>query len=357
MAAFADSIWGIIAGRALQGAGAISSTVMALVSDVTRDEVRSKAMAMIGASIGLSFALAMVVGPKMAAQYDLQGVFWLTAVIACIGLVMVLTTVKTPKLSAPTDALPAWGMIKKVLLDHQLLRYNYGIFCLHMVLTAGFIVIPDILVSELEIPAPKHGFVYLAVLGGAFIAMLPLMILTEKRGLSKPAFVIAITLMVAASLVLSRGFTSVWPFMFAWFIFFVGFNWLEALLPSSLSKQVFAGGKGTAMGIYSSCQFFGVALGGAIGGFVVSKFGTHGVFMFLAFTLISWLVLALTMKPPKKARTLVLKKPEDAVASEWRAKLDNLTGVIEVAWFDAQSVAYVKVNAKEFDQSQLSALS
>ena len=99
------------------------------------------------------------------------------------------------------------------------------------------------------------------------------------------------------------------------------------------------------------------ALGGAIGGFVVSKFGTHGVFMFLAVTLGSWLLLALTMKPPKKARTLVLKKPEDAVTSEWRAKLDNLTGVIEVAWFDAQSVAYVKVNAKEFDQSQLSALS
>lgn len=353
LAAMADSVMGIILGRALQGAGAISSTVMALVSDVTREEVRSRAMAMIGASIGLSFALAMVIGPAVGVRFGLQGVFVLTAIIASLGLVLVFTVIKSPKVASPTDALPTSAMFKRVLADGQLLRYNFGIFCLHMVLTAGFIVIPDIVINTLGVAPKGHGLTYLMVLGGAFIAMLPLMIMAEKKGLVKPIFLAAIAVMAVAACVMAFGFSSSLWFVVGWFAFFIGFNLLEAMLPSSVSKQVVAGGKGTAMGIYSTCQFGGVAIGGVVGGVVAETFGTQGLFLFVALVLCFWLLVAITMSAPRKAKTLVVQKPSGWSEAKMRSQLDTLKGVIEVTWFDNDAVAYIKINPSEFEEDQM----
>lgn len=353
VAALADSVAGVIIGRALQGAGAIASTVMALVSDVTRDESRSKAMAMVGASIGLSFALAMVLGPKLSAVYGLPGVFWLTAGLAFAGMLLVVFAVPTPTSATLSDALPAAGMLQRVLGDTQLLRYDFGIFCLHMALTALFVVVPSLLESTLQLQPEDHGLTYLWVLGGAFVFMLPAMIAAEKKQALKVAFLAAIGLMTAAAIVLALAYEQPLLFIAGAFAFFVGFNLLEALLPSMLSRQVFPGGKGTAMGVYSSCQFMGIAVGGAAGGVLAASHGIGGVFIFVAAVLVIWLLVAATMVPPVKAKTLVLNYDERFSASDIATQVQALLGVIEVIVIDDDLVAFVKVKASEFDPASL----
>ena len=353
VAALADSMTGVIIGRALQGAGAIASTIMALVADVTRDESRSKAMAMIGASIGLSFALAMVLGPKISAAYGLQGVFWLTAAMAVLGILLVLFAVPTPKGNELSDALPAISMIKRVLADKQLLRYDFGIFCLHMALTASFVVVPNLLETTLLLSPENHGFTYLLVLGGAFVMMLPAMIIAEKKYKLKAAFLGAITVMIVGAAIVAMAYDNAMFFIAAWFVFFVGFNLLEALLPSMLSRQVFPGGKGTAMGIYSSCQFMGIAVGGAVGGLLASQYGPEGVFAFVVGVLVVWLLWAMSMVPPIKSKTLILKYHARFNASDIAAEIRAVLGVIDVIVMDEDMVAYVKVKAGEFDPASL----
>lgn len=357
VAALADSVTGVIVGRALQGAGAIASTTMALVADVTRDESRSKAMAMVGASIGLSFALAMVLGPKIAALYGLPGVFWLTAGLALAGVLLVLFVVPTPKVTGFTEALPALGMIKRVLADKQLLRYDVGIFCLHIALTASFVVVPSLLETTMSLSPENHGFTYLIILGGAFVVMLPVMIMAEKKNLLKASFLAGITVMIIGALIMSIAFEQALLFIVAWFVFFVGFNLLEALLPSLLSRQVFPGGKGTAMGIYSSCQFMGIAVGGTVGGLVATSYGAAGVFLFVLLVLAIWLLAAIGMVPPLKAKTLIIEYNARFSASDLATEIRALLGVIDVVVLDDKLVAYVKVRANEFDPKSLNVFS
>ncbi len=357
IAALANSIEMIILGRALQGAGAISSTIMALVADVTREETRSKAMAMVGASIGLSFAIAMVAGPKIAVVHGLDGVFWLTAFLAILGILLVIWFVPSPKQVQPTEALPISGMLKRVLSDSQLIRFDLGIFCLHLVLTSAFVVVPGLLSSILDLSPEQHGFAYLFILGGAFIVMLPIMISAEKMGKVHIAFIGAILLMAVASACLFFAYSQAIIFIVAWFLFFIGFNLLEALLPSLLSRQVFPGGKGTAMGVYSTCQFSGVAVGGVTGGWVASYYGSEGVFLFVVTVLVLWFVVALGMKAPPKAKTLTLKYTSNFSSDMILKELNALLGVMDVVVIEKEHLAYIKVNPQEFEVSQLKAFS
>lgn len=270
VAAMADSVAGIILGRALQGAGAIASTIMAMVADLTREEQRTKAMALVGVSIGFSFTVALVLGPVVAAFGDLSAVFWLTALLSLAGIAILVGLVPTPPRVAATA--PSFESMRPALASPLLLRLNFGVFVLHFVLTASFLVVPGLLEQSLGIDRAGHWRVYLPVLLLSLAGMIPLMILAERGGRLRLAFLVAIGAVIAALAAL--GVLSVSPVVYvALWLFFVGFNYLEATLPSLLSKSVSAGGKGAALGVFSTCQFLGAFAGGAGGGWLLQHAG------------------------------------------------------------------------------------
>ena len=300
IAAMADSMNGIILGRTLQGSGAIASTVMALVADLTREEQRTKAMALVGISIGLSFAVAMVLGPLVAAVGGLAGVFWFTAVLAAVGIGIVILLVPTPH-SASGDHQEEGarlGFIGRGLVDAGLVRLNFGVFVLHFILVACFLVLPGVLEQTFGVDREQHWMVYLPVLLLSIVGMVPLMILAERGKRPRQMFLLGIALIFAAIGVLGFTATNLLFYGGLW-LFFVGFNYLEATLPSLVSKTVFAGGKGTAMGVYSSCQFMGAFAGGAGGGWLLDHLGSSvltGVCLALA---AGWWLVVQTAPVPK----------------------------------------------------------
>lgn len=293
VAAQADTAAGIVLGRFLQGAGAIASTVMAMVADLTSEEQRTKAMAIVGASIGASFAIALVLGPVVAASGGLEAVFYLTAVLALSGIAVVLLRVPTPARLIEHEEVGARGVhVTRALADRQLLRLNFGVFTLHFILMACFLLVPTILEGSLQVPRGDHWQVYLPALLLSLLGMLPLMRLAEKGGRLREVFPAAIALVLVA--LLGFAFTAAGPlFYVSLWLFFVGFNYLEATLPSLVSKAVFAGGRGTAMGIYSSCQFLGAFVGGAGGGYVLQHWGAMGLLALCMVPGTAWLVLCL----------------------------------------------------------------
>jgi MFS family permease len=273
VAGMAETIEGVVLGRALQGAGAIASTVMALVADLTREEQRTKAMAIVGMSIGLSFAMALVLGPLVAAAGGLSAVFWFTTVLAIVGVAIVLLLVPTPPVGQMYDEVGARrGLFARSLQDAGLLRLNFAVFSLHFVLMALFLVVPGLLLEVADLNRNSHWMVYLPALLLSIVGMVPMMIMAERKGRLHAMFLLAIVLLILAMTVISAPASPVLLYLGMW-LFFVGFNYLEATLPSLVSKMVFAGGKGTALGIYSTCQFLGAFAGGALGGWLLKSGG------------------------------------------------------------------------------------
>ena len=352
VAASAETSTGLIVGRAIQGAGAIASTLMALVSDLTSEENRTKAMATIGASIGMSFMLAMIFGPLIAAYLGLPGVFWATALLGCLGIMIFMRWV--PKAVSEqrnrethTDVQQIRGLLK----DRNLLRLNFGIFALHLILMAAFVVIPVLLSEELGIGGDDLWWVYLVLLGGGFVAMLPVMIAGEKLQRQKLSFTTAVACVTIAMLLLAllRG-PLLTPVMLL--LFFAAFNLLEASLPSWLSKVCPAGQKGTAMGIYSTSQFFGAFVGGLLGGWSVQQFGVDSLFLLLAAIGFVWWLAALGLEAPKALQTVVLNSGD--MAHEDFAKLIlKVPGVEDILVVRGEQLAYAKVNKKTVDMSGL----
>lgn len=271
IAALSQSIEGIIFGRALQGAGAIAGTLLALLADLTRPEQRTKAMAVVGVSIGMSFAIALVLGPAVASVGGLVGVFWLAGLMALLGAGIVVFLVPDPAQGPPLQHAEVGarrGMILRSLTSPGLARQNFGVFSLHLILMASFMVIPEMLEAGVGIDRNHHWTVYLPVLLLSLVGMVPLMMLSERRQRPRLAFLAAIAALVAALLVLDV--TSFAPLLYAaMWLFFVGFNFLEATLPSRVSREAPPEAKGTAMGVFSSCQFMGAFCGGAVGGWVL----------------------------------------------------------------------------------------
>lgn len=273
VAGMAETIEGVVVGRALQGAGAIASTVMALVADLTREEQRTKAMAIVGMSIGLSFAMALVLGPLVAAAGGLSAVFWFTTVLAIVGVAIVLLLVPTPPVGQMYDEVGARrGLFARSLQDAGLLRLNFAVFSLHFVLMALFLVVPGLLLEVADLDRNSHWMVYLPALLLSIVGMVPMMIMAERKGRLHAMFLLAIVLLILAMTVISAPASPLLLYLGMW-LFFVGFNYLEATLPSLVSKMVFAGGKGTALGIYSTCQFLGAFAGGALGGWLLKSGG------------------------------------------------------------------------------------
>lgn len=356
VAANGESIQTIIIGRALQGAGAVAAVVMALVADLTREEHRIKAMAMIGMSIGASFMLAMVLGPLLGSWVGLSGIFWFTAILASLAIVILYVWVPTPvhsTLHRDAQAVPAeMGVI---LRDRQLLRLNFGIMTLHMVLTAIFVVIPLIMMRDMGLDSVHHWKVYLGVMLAAIVTMVPFIILAEKKRKIKPVFAGAIALLAVAMLALGFWADSLPRLIVVLWLFFTGFNLLEATLPSLIAKTAPPQSKGTAMGVYTSFQFIGVYLGGHLGGYLYGAYGVNGVVALAVSMLAIWVALALTMKQPQYVNSFLLRvgKLDAEAAAALNQKLLGVTGVVESMIVLEEGVAYLKVDKKQLDEQSL----
>lgn len=357
IAATASSIWGVIAGRALQGSGAIASTVLALLSDLTRDEHRTKAMAFIGMSIGLTFAAALLIGPWVSVSFGIRGIFWLTAGLAVGGILIMawMVPAATPAAGFDGNTSTALQFVGRVLQDRELLRLDFGIFALHFILTASFVALPLLLRDTLELQVQQHAWIYLATLGGSFVAMVPLIIYAERNQKVVPVFMAAIAMLGLAALTIALAGSSGLMLVGAMFVFFMGFNLLEANLPSLVSKKAFPGGKGTAMGVYSTFQFMGAFLGGSIGGLMMGAVGSAGVFGVCALIALAWLLLAKNMRAPNRVADVVLAYDAGRFqGEELLRELAGLEGVEDVTLIASESIAYLKVNRHTFDRSLLS---
>ncbi|MEO8188152.1 MAG: MFS transporter [Burkholderiaceae bacterium] len=288
-----DIVWTIV-GRAIQGAGAISAAVTAFIADSTRDEHRTKAMALVGGSVALTFAGSLVLAPLLYPTIGVRGLFALTGVLVVMAIGVLFWVVP----AAPATAVEANGhepTLRAVLFDGQLLRLNVGIFVLHAVLMAMFVVIPVLLVQR-GLPVSEHWKIYLPVVMLSFGLMAKPLIVAERRGSMRRLFIGAIALVLAAQLgFLLRGDTLLW--MALWLlIFFTGFNILEASLPSLVSRIAPTSTRGLALGIYNTAQALGLFAGGALGGGIAAGWGSEVVFVFAAIVLTAWWLLALGMR-------------------------------------------------------------
>lgn len=295
IAALATNLFWITVGRAIQGAGAISAAVTALVADSTRDEHRTKAMAMIGASIGLTFALSLVGAPLLYQWIGMHGIFWLTGILAIGAIGVVVFVVPTPSV-VKTQRL-AWG---EVLRHRELLRLNFGVFVLHLLQVAMFVVVPAMLVQALELPLTAHWKIYLPVVLGSFVLMLPPIIIGERQGKMKQVFVAAISLLLVVQfgfgLVASDAMRHPWLLVALLLGFFIAFNVLEASQPSLVSRFAPPQAKGTALGVYNTLQSLGLFCGGVLGGWLVQHAGQSAVFVVGTGLSMVWLIMAANMK-------------------------------------------------------------
>jgi MFS family permease len=355
IAASAQDVWMVILGRAVQGSGAIAAAVMALAADLTREENRTKAMATIGVTIGASFMVAMMAGPVLGRLIGVSGIFWLTAVLALLGIAVVALVVPTPtrsRVHRDAEAVPA--MFKRVLSNGDLLRLDFGIFSLHLILTALFLAVPLVL-RDLGLEPLQHSTLYLPVMLGSIAAMIPFVILAEKRGLMKQIFLGAVASLALAQFALGLFADQFWGFVAALSLFFTAFNLLEATLPSLVSKVAPVDAKGTAMGVYSTSQFGGAFVGGLLGGWVHQQFGLAAVFQAGAVVGVVWLLLASGMrKPGRYASRLVncgAMGPDSA--GDLAGRLRGVPGVIEAVVVADEGVAYLKVDRDRLDDVAL----
>lgn len=355
VAAMATTIHGVIIGRALQGAGAVAAAVMALVADLTREEHRSKAMAVIGMTIGFSFLIAMVAGPLLNHWIGVPGIFWLTALLAVGGVGVLFVLVPTPqKSSFHRDAEPVPAQFGRVLREPELLRLDFGIFVLHMVLTATFVAVP-LALRDAGFSPSEHWQLYLPVMVVAMGLAVPFIIIAEVKRRMKEIFVGAVSTLLLAQLLLAREHHGVLIIGVLLLLFFSAFNLLEATLPSLVSKVAHADNKGTAMGVYASSQFMGAFIGGVTGGWAYGVWDSTGVFLFNAALLLVWLLVAATMRQPRYLVSELLRvgtqTAESAVALE--KKLMELAGVVEVSICTEEGVAYMKVDKQQVDMAAL----
>ena len=300
VAAAASSIHVVILGRVLQGAGAISAAVIAMAADLTREQHRTKAMAMIGSTIGVAFALSLVMSPTLNRLIGVPGIFALTGFLALSAILVVWRVVPDPQAAAA----PARGTIAEfrvLLADPQLLRLNYGIFALHAVLMAMFIAIP-LALRDAGLPVDRHWHVYLPVMIASFVLMLPALMTSSKGERLKIYFIASIVLVLAAQLLLMLLPAHFWPLALVLLLFFTPFNLLEAMLPSLISRMAPLQSKGAALGIYSSVQFLGTFVGSAAGGYAYASWGAAGVTSLCGTLVALWLVIALGMKIPDRIR-------------------------------------------------------
>lgn len=352
IAASADDIYWIIAGRVIQGAGAINAAVMALTADLTREEHRTKAMAMIGMTIGVTFSVSMVLSPLLYKHIGMSGMFELIGVLAFVSIAVVLWFIPNPAITRfHSDTEASTSKLAEVLRNKDLLRMDFGVFTLHAILMSVFMQVPFILRAN-GLDAQHQWQVYLPVMLIAFVLMVPPIIFAEKKSQLKQVFMIAIALAAVAQLGILFWQHSVMGVAVSLLLFFTAFNVLEATQPSIVSKISPLAAKGTAMGVFSSVQFLGAFFGSAMGGLLMQVYGGNAVFVFAIVMLLLWLVVASSMRAPQALMTKMYHLPElsEEAAGKLRQSLAQLRGVSEVMVVAKEQIACIKVEMGGFDE-------
>jgi MFS family permease len=359
VAALSTSIGGVIVGRALQGGGAVGSVILALLADLTAEENRTKAMAMVGITIGASFMIALVAGPIVARFVGVAGIFWLMVGLALLGIAITELVVPKPRrvrIHRDAEAVPS--LIGAVLQDRELLRLDFGIFALHAMLTASFLVVPGLLRGTLDLPVSDQWMVYLPVLLLSVAFMLPAIIVAEKYRRMKAVFVSAVAVLVVSQTMLYFGAGNLFVLLAALVVFFSAFNVMEASLPSLITKAAPPDAKGTAMGLYSSLQFLGIFAGGVGGGFAHQHWGDDGVFALTGAIAFLWLLAAATMAQPSylTTRLLPIADGREGEAERLAARLRQVPGVADAVVIVDEKLAYLKVDSRSFDAAMAQSL-
>jgi predicted MFS family arabinose efflux permease len=356
VAALAGSIEMVIVGRLLQGSGAVAAAVMALTADLTRDEQRTKAMASIGISIGMSFSIALATGAALENWIGLSGIFWATALMALLGVMVLHLWVPSPhRRVSHRDIEPVPRQFSKVLRNPQIMRLVFSIMVLHLLLTTSFFALPLALQDSAGLDKSQHVMAYLPILLLAFVAMVPFIIIAEKKRKMKPVFLGAIAVLGIAQLGWAIFPSSLALILFCLWLFFTAFNILEASLPSMMSKLSPLENKGTAMGIYSSAQFIGAFIGGAMGGVLYQHFGLQGIFFASSLLIVVWLLLVLPMQAPRHYSSRIIHMNAVAMTDieQFINRLNAIKGVKETVVVPEEQVAYVKFSPEETDVSEL----
>lgn len=353
VAALSEHIYGVILGRALQGAGAIASVIMALVSDSVSDARRTRAMALIGMSVGGTFVLALILGPLMARLLGLSGLFWTTTAMGVVAFAVTLFWVPASRSRHSRAAMRSPLSLQKLLFHPDLGRLNVSIFSLHLVMTATFVVLPLVLRETVGLALPSHSLLYLGVMVGGVALMVPLIIYAERRAV-RPVMLAGIALLVLAEVMLAMAPGQLWWYVAALLAFFTAFNLLEALLPSLVGRAVPAGTRGAAMGVYSTSQFMGVFIGGQLGGLMLGYSGARGAFWFCAGMLVLWAIVACSFRELRHLESRVFMLTETGPeADRWLEGVLALEGVVEGLIVAEDHIAIIKLDPSVMDDDRL----
>ena len=342
-----------------RGQGAIGSVILALVADLTTEDNRTKAMALVGITIGASFMIALVTGPVIADFVGVSGIFWLMVGLALVGIAITEFVVPNPgrvRVHRDAEAVPA--LIGSVLRNKELLRLDFGVFALHAMLTANFLVVPGLLRGTLGVAVHDQWIVYLLVLLVSVAVMVPAIIIAEKHRRMKGVFVSSVAALVVSSIMLYLGAGNLFVLLAALVVFFSAFNVMEASLPSLITKAAPPDTKGTAMGLYSSAQFLGIFVGGVVGGWAHQHGGNPAVFALTAAIALFWLLAAATMAQPSylTTRLVSIGNGQAGDAESLAAKLRQVPGVAEAVVIAEEQLAYLKVDSKHFDAAMAESL-
>ncbi len=357
IAANATDIYEVIIGRALAGSGAVSAVLMALLADVTREEVRTKAMATMGLTIATSIMLAFAFGPLLVGSLGISGLFWLTAGFALLAMIL-LFVVPTPLrvLKHNLDNKSIGEQLSTVLKISDLNRLHIGIFALHLTMTAIFVILPHQLSEVLGLSVRQQGLVYLPLLFIGFAVAIPFIIIAEKQRKMRQVFLGAMALMTASLALLALGSQVGVGIILGLLLYFMGFNLLEATIPSWISKRAPVANKATAMGLNSSSQFFGAFVGGAMGGLLLKQpdllaWGLLSVIMAAA------LLLIIPIAQPPYLSSTTVSIPKDADVQAWSRQILAIHGVDELVVMAKEQVAYLKLDKTQLDDAAKKELS
>ncbi|HBL97597.1 MAG TPA: MFS transporter [Psychrobacter sp.] len=357
IAANATDIYQVIIGRALAGSGAVSAVLMALLADVTREEMRTKAMATMGLTIATSIMLAFAFGPLLVGSLGISGLFWLTAAFAILAMLL-LFVVPTPMrvLKHNLDNKSIGEQLATVLKIGDLNRLHFGIFALHLTMTAIFVILPHQLTEVMGLSVRQQGLVYLPLLFVGFAVAIPFIIIAEKKRKMRQVFLAAIALMTAALAFLAFGSQVGVGIIFGLLLYFMGFNLLEATIPSWISKRAPVANKATAMGLNSSSQFLGAFVGGAMGGLLLNQsnllaWGLLSLVMGIALLLITPIA-----QPPYLSSTTVTI-PKNINIQDWSRQMLAVDGVDELVVMAKEQVAYLKLDKTQLTDDSRQALS
>jgi MFS family permease len=348
VAATADSLAWVVVGRFLQGAGAIAGAIMALAGDLSRESQRPKVMAIIGISIGFSFYLALLLGPIIASQYGLSGIFLMTGVLAGLCIFLVLFVVPNAVNIAPKgDTLPIIDDLKSLFLHPQLIRLNISVLLLHMLITLLFVQIPVFLI-DLDWPLATHWQAYSIVLVASVVGLIGLMAIAAKRKQGVMQFSVAGLAIVFALLIFGQH--SIIYLMLLVSLFFTCFNYLEANFPAMVSNIAPAGKKGSAMGVYASFQFFGAFSGGVLSGSIGQFLGIQWVFGLASILCCIWLLIIRGLNTTNRLKRYTLKTNEQTTSLTLQ-QLSELEGVVDITVVPNEQVMYIKAE-QNFDIQQ-----